>query len=43
VVFGRVIYGHDVVRAIERCGSQSGRTNKPVVVADCGVLTAAKK
>ncbi|CAI0435688.1 unnamed protein product [Linum tenue] len=39
VVFGRVVEGMDVVKAIERVGSQSGRTAKPVVVADCGQLS----
>lgn len=38
VVFGRVVAGHDVVRKIERCGSQSGATNKPVIVSACGQL-----
>jgi len=30
----------DVVRAIEALGSQSGKTSKKVVIADCGQLTA---
>jgi peptidylprolyl isomerase len=38
VVFGRVVEGMDVVKAIERVGSQSGQTKKPVVVANCGEL-----
>ncbi|CAN1259555.1 Peptidyl-prolyl cis-trans isomerase 1 [Linum perenne] len=38
VVFGQVVEGMDVVRAIEKVGSGSGRTSKPVVVADCGQL-----
>lgn len=38
VVFGRVVDGMDVVRAIETCGSQSGQTTKAVVIADCGQL-----
>ncbi len=38
VVFGQVVDGLDVVRAIERVGSSSGRTSKPVVVQDCGQL-----
>ena len=36
VVFGRVESGMDVVKAIEAVGSSSGRTTKPVIVADCG-------
>ncbi|KAG0448649.1 hypothetical protein HPP92_027731 [Vanilla planifolia] len=39
VVFGQVIDGMDVVRAVEKVGSSSGRTSKPVVVADCGQLS----
>lgn len=38
VVFGRVVEGMDVVKSIERVGSQSGQTKKPVVVANCGEL-----
>ena len=38
VVFGEVTEGMDVVKAIEAVGSQSGKTAKPVVVADCGQL-----
>jgi len=38
VVFGRVVDGFDVVKACEAVGSQSGKTSKPVVVADCGQL-----
>ena len=36
VVFGKVVEGMDVVTAIEKVGSQSGRCSKPVVIADCG-------
>ncbi|XP_078173910.1 peptidyl-prolyl cis-trans isomerase-like [Carex rostrata] len=38
VVFGKVVEGLDVVKAIENVGSQSGKTSKPVEVADCGQL-----
>ncbi|KAI3889671.1 hypothetical protein MKX03_007693 [Papaver bracteatum] len=38
VVFGQVVEGMDVVRAIEKVGSSSGKCAKPVVVADCGQL-----
>jgi cyclophilin family peptidyl-prolyl cis-trans isomerase len=40
VVFGEVTEGMDVVKAIEALGSQSGRTSKKVVIADCGQLEA---
>jgi cyclophilin family peptidyl-prolyl cis-trans isomerase len=38
VVFGRVVEGMDVVKKIEKLGSDSGRTKAKVVVADCGQL-----
>ncbi|XP_010432371.1 PREDICTED: peptidyl-prolyl cis-trans isomerase-like [Camelina sativa] len=38
VVFGQVVEGLDVVRAIEKVGSDSGRTSKRVVVENCGQL-----
>ena len=38
VVFGAVTDGMDVVKKIEAVGSQSGKTAKPVVIADCGQL-----
>ncbi|RZC87114.1 hypothetical protein C5167_042045 [Papaver somniferum] len=38
VVFGQVVEGMDVVRAIEKVGSQSGKCKVPVVVADCGQI-----
>jgi cyclophilin family peptidyl-prolyl cis-trans isomerase len=38
VVFGSVIDGMEVVRAIEKVGSQSGETRKKVVIADCGQI-----
>merc|ERR1711917_204053 len=39
VVFGQVYEGMDVVKKIETFGSQSGRTNKKIVIADCGQLS----
>merc|ERR1719471_249740 len=38
VVFGRVADGMDVVKKIESYGSQSGKTSKKIVIADCGQL-----
>ena len=38
VVFGSVVEGLNVVKAIEAVGSQSGKTSKPVVIADSGQL-----
>merc|ERR1712184_221204 len=36
VGFGQVVEGMDVVKKIESFGSQSGKTSKKIVVADCG-------
>ncbi|KAG8377928.1 hypothetical protein BUALT_Bualt08G0084700 [Buddleja alternifolia] len=40
VVFGQIVDGLDVVKAVEKVGSPSGRTEKPVVIADCGLVDA---
>ena len=34
----QVIEGMDVVKVIEAVGTSSGKTSKPVVIADCGQL-----
>ncbi|KAF9621719.1 hypothetical protein IFM89_027417 [Coptis chinensis] len=39
VVFGQVVDGLNIVKEIEKVGSQSGTCKKPVVVADCGQLS----
>jgi len=36
VVFGQVVEGMDVVKKVESFGSQSGKTSKKIIVADCG-------
>ena len=36
VVFGQVVEGMDVVKKIESFGSQSGKTSKKIMIADCG-------
>lgn len=38
VVFGRVVEGMDVVKAIEAVGSNGGACSKKVVIADCGEI-----
>jgi len=38
VVFGKVVEGMNVVKAIEGKGSQSGKTSAKIVIADCGQL-----
>jgi len=42
VVFGNVVDGLDVVTAVEKVGSESGKTSKAVVIKDCGEITDAK-
>lgn len=39
VVFGKVIDGMDVIKQVEGYGSESGKTSKKIVVADCGQLS----
>merc|ERR1712114_101318 len=36
VVFGSVVEGMDVVKKVESFGSQSGKTNKKIIIANCG-------
>jgi cyclophilin family peptidyl-prolyl cis-trans isomerase len=38
VVFGSVVEGMDVVKTVEKVGSQSGRTSAAVKVVECGQL-----
>lgn len=38
VVFGSVVEGMDVVKAMEARGSQSGKTSGKLTIADCGQL-----
>lgn len=38
VVFGQVVEGMNVVKAVEALGSQDGRTKKKIIIADCGQL-----
>jgi peptidylprolyl isomerase len=38
VVFGRILKGMDVVKAVEAQGSRSGRTSKQITIVDCGEL-----
>ena len=38
VVFGSVTQGMDVVKKIESYGSQSGKTSKKILIANCGQL-----
>jgi len=38
VVFGSVTAGMEVVAAIEKVGSQSGKTSQPVKIEDCGEI-----
>lgn len=42
MVFGQVVSGYSVVKAIEACGSRSGQTAVDVMIADCGVKSPGK-
>lgn len=35
---GEVVEGMDLVKKIETHGSQSGKTSKPIVIANCGTV-----
>ena len=39
VVFGKVVEGMDVVKAMEAKGTRSGATNAKITIADCGQLS----
>ncbi|KAL3696767.1 hypothetical protein R1sor_010843 [Riccia sorocarpa] len=39
VVFGQVVEGLDVVKKVEKVGSHTGKTQKPVVIVDCGQVS----
>jgi peptidylprolyl isomerase len=36
VVFGQVVKGYDVIKAVEAVGTRGGRTTKTVTISDCG-------
>lgn len=38
VVFGKVVDGYSVVQAMEKVGSQSGKTSSTVSIGDCGQI-----
>lgn len=38
VVFGKVVEGMDVIKEIEKYGSESGQTSKKIVISDCGQI-----
>ena len=40
VVFGELIKGEEVVKAIEACGSRSGKTTQKLTIEDCGEIKA---
>ncbi|KAI7834193.1 cyclophilin D At 1.7 A Resolution, Dmso complex [Kickxella alabastrina] len=39
VVFGKVIEGMDTLKKIEEYGSQSGKSNKSIIISDCRQLS----
>ena len=38
VVFGKVVEGLDVIKEVEKYGSESGQTSQKIVIADCGQI-----
>mmetsp|Transcript_48785 Transcript_48785/g.87866 ORF Transcript_48785/g.87866 Transcript_48785/m.87866 type:complete len:203 (+) Transcript_48785:29-637(+) len=40
VVFGQVIAGYSIVKAIETVGSRGGSTSMQVIISDCGVVAS---
>jgi peptidyl-prolyl isomerase F (cyclophilin D) len=42
VVFGQVVDGFSVVKAMEACGSSSGETAYDVMIADSGLVARAR-
>jgi hypothetical protein len=40
-VFGKVIEGMEIVRAIERCGSSSGKPSAPIKITKAGEVAPA--
>jgi peptidyl-prolyl isomerase F (cyclophilin D) len=40
-VFGQVVDGYNVIKAVEACGSRSGDTSADVIIGDCGVMASA--
>ena len=43
VVFGKVVKGMDVVKAVESYGSSDGKTSKKIKIKDCGEIMADDK
>jgi len=41
VVFGQVVQGYSVVKAMEKCGSESGKTSMPIMVVDAGLFSGS--
>ena len=40
-VFGQVLDGYNVIKAVEACGSRGGDTSGDIIIGDCGVVAAA--
>ena len=38
VVFGEVVSGMELVKEIEKMGTESGKTKKKVVISNCGQM-----
>ncbi len=42
MIFGKVLEGQKVVKAIESLGTASGKPSKTVTIVDCGILEDGK-
>ena len=40
-MFGKVVEGMDIVKAIERCGSDSGKPSMPIKITKAGEVSSA--
>ena len=40
-VFGQVLEGYNVIKAVEACGSRGGDTSGDIIIGDCGVVAAS--
>ena len=40
-VFGQVLEGYNVIKAVEACGSRGGDTSGDIIIGDCGVVASA--
>lgn len=42
MIFGKVLEGEEVVKALESLGTASGKPSKTVTIVDCGIIENGK-